>query len=222
MAKRTNGLDLCWIRWNSILWENNSKKWNLVCSEHTLLPLRISPLSDSLYWDFFNCCVMLFSIFSKDHNITRYVSSSEYVLYHVSDGLWKISEAVSIPKLRRLYLEIPKCVLKAVIYLESGCNSSWWYPLGRSSLLDTLGPFKSNMSSSILGIVWRWRFTALFASLMTTHSLISSLSSTAEIQGVGCLSTFSMMSVSTRCWIPFATSLCKWNGVSEPLDVNIH
>lgn len=46
--------------------------------------------------------------------------------------------------------------------LQSGWNSSWCYPLRRSSLLNTFALFSSDISSSIVGRVFRSLRTALF------------------------------------------------------------
>ena len=46
--------------------------------------------------------------------------------------------------------------------LQSGWNSSWCYPLQRSSSLNTFAPFSSDISSSIVGRVFRSLRTALF------------------------------------------------------------
>ena len=44
-------------------------------------------------------------------------------------------------------------VLKVVIYRESFLSSNWWYPHRKSSLLNFFAPFRSTVSSSMVGII---------------------------------------------------------------------
>ncbi len=90
-------------------------------------------------------------------------------LVNSSTFFWNISAAVFIPKLSLLYWNKPWCVQKAVIYRESGCNSSWWYPDPRSSLENTFAPFSLWSKSSIVGVLCRCLCIALLASLASLH-----------------------------------------------------
>ena len=64
------------------------------------------------------------------------------------------------------------CVLNVVMYRWSGFNSSWWYPVRKSSLLN-LAPFRSVISSLTVGVGCLSRCMTLFALCMSTQSLVA-------------------------------------------------
>ena len=59
------------------------------------------------------------------------------------------------------------------MYFDSGSSSSWWYPERRSILLKMVAPLRSETSSSVVGVTCHVRWIALFASRMSTQSLMS-------------------------------------------------
>lgn len=101
-----------------------------------------------------------------------------------------------------------------VTYLDSGCNSSLWYPLRKSNLLKV-----SHCSSpSIVDKVCLSRLTAEFASRISTYNLISAPFvfggvTIGDIHWFGSPSTSFIISVSIKWLISFSTLSSKWNGV---------
>ena len=78
-----------------------------------------------------------------------------------------------------------------VMYLDSGSSSSWWYPWFRSSFENIVAPFRPWIMSSVVGVTWRSRLTALLACLMSTdRRMLSGLwgfgaTTIGETHGVG-------------------------------------
>ena len=63
--------------------------------------------------------------------------------------------------------------MKVVISRLSGVSSTWWYPIFKSILLNTVLPFKSCNVSSTAGIGYITRLTATLAFLISTHKRMS-------------------------------------------------
>ena len=103
------------------------------------------------------------------------------------------------------------------MYIDSGSSSSWWYPERRSILLKTVAPLRSGTSSSTVGVTGRVRRIALFASRMSTQSLMSDGFwdfggvTKRDTHPVGPV-TFSMMSSLSSLWSSFSTLSLRWNG----------
>ena len=128
----------------------------------------------------------------------------------------KISAGHERPKLRCLYWNSPTCVENVLSALESGCNGIWWYPWFKSILLNTLQPFKSDTTSSMVGMMYRSLMIALFSEGMSTQILISfglfGLGTTiGDTQGVG-PSTRSMMSSFSSCLSFSSNCFLTWKG----------
>ncbi len=128
---------------------------------------------------------------------------------------WYCSLAEETPNTNLLNLYMPLWTAKVVMSLDSGVNSSWWYPHFRSSLLNMADPFIPCNSSSTVGIVNLPRMIAAFARLMSKHILISAFAlgtmTTGFTQGVA-PSTFSIMSMLSSSFIFFSTASLRWNG----------
>lgn len=96
------------------------------------------------------------------------VPSSPSRMFWIS--FWKISDAHEMSKFSLLYLLSPTCVENGVMYLESGCRRSWWYPWLRSSLKNLVAPLRSERTSSIVGMMCLDLWTALFGALISTQT----------------------------------------------------
>ena len=102
------------------------------------------------------------------------------------------------------------------MYLDSGSSSSWWYALVMSSVLNTVDPFRSVTSSSIVGIGCFSRTMAVLAARMSTQMRVFPFFFGTETIGLThgvAPSAFSMMSSLISLSISASTSFRIWNGI---------
>lgn len=77
------------------------------------------------------------------------------------------------PNMRQVYLLRLQWVTNVVMCLLSSAKSIWWNPYFRSTLFNTVLPFKSWRTSSTVGMGWHSLVTPWLVRLMSTQMLTS-------------------------------------------------